>query len=133
MNPLLLKVSEKFEQDRTTYVHTPWYSSFNSKCSQQDVDNFFAELGYAEAIPLPYEYKEDGLYVSFFRLLAVKVLFDKGSIYENAGFFEAIDLPYEVTSEGLFVSSKLTTSAKNAGYDFAEILQKENNLFDYYD
>lgn len=115
MNPLLKQCQNPDGSNRLT-VCIPYSSAFTTGISQADVDNFFTSFGYADALPLPYCRKNDGLFVILNPSNPAG-----GNLYSEAGFETAQRIPY-ILADNTIQVDRVCNAAKKAGYAEAQCI-----------
>lgn len=122
MNPLLKQIQNPDRSNRLT-VCIPSACAFTTGISQSDVDNFFASFGYANALPLPYDRKNDGLFV-----ILNPSNPPGGNLYREAGFETSRTLPYLVLADNTIQVDRVYPEAAKAGYSEAVYIIKDDSI-----
>ena len=122
MNPLLKQNQSPDGSNRLT-VRIPSSSAFTTEISQADVDNFFASLGYADALPLPYCRENDGLFVILNPSNPLG-----GNLYRDGGFETAQRIPYLVLADNTIQVDRVCEEAAKAGYGEAVCIIKDDSI-----
>lgn len=110
-HPLLIKQKNFIEDRIETIVQIPRENGFNRGIHQLDIDCFFADLGYAEALPVPIiRNDEEGLvvYINGYKEIVES--------YKEFGFMSPDPLPYKIEDGALIVLDCLSFECKKAGY-----------------
>ena len=122
MNPLL-KQSQNQDLSNCVTVCIPSSNAFTTRISQSDVDNFFASLGYVDALPLPYCREKDGLFVVLNPSNPLG-----GNLYREAGFETAQKIPYLVLADNTIQVDRVCEEAVKAGYGEAVCIISGDNI-----
>lgn len=122
-HPLLIGRRNFLADCVETIVMIPRENGFPYEIHQLDIDCFFAELGYGEALEMPLSREENGLFVR------VKPSFDAEEFYGGVGFASASPLPYKIEDGALVVLSVLCPESRKAGYREAESVERDDIPF----
>lgn len=122
-HPLLIKRTNFFANFVETAVRMPQSKGFSNGVRQADIQGFFAELGYAEALKIPFEKRNDGLFVTQY---ADK---DTSEFYRRLGFASAISLPYKIEDGALIVFGLICQESSEAGYHVAYSIERDDIPF----
>ncbi len=122
-HPLLIKRKNFLEDFIETIVMIPRDNGFPREIYQLDIDCFFAELGYAEAVSMPLRAQEDGLYVY------IHPNSESMKCYEEAGFACPSPLPFKIEDGALVVLGCLSAESEKAGYAGAESIERDDIPF----
>lgn len=122
-HPLLIKHKNSLNDFMETRVEIPRENGFPYGIHQSDIDCFFAELGYAEAMPMPLRMTKEGL------LVYVNPSYGAENFYKEVGFATPSLLPYKVKNGGLVVLSCLSYECMQAGYAQAESVERDDVPF----
>lgn len=112
MNPLLK--TNDWSEYCETIVRLPSINGFRTETTQQDIDDFFASLGYAEAIFMPLHRFDDDCFE-----VRVWSYYPHEQFFKALGYANAEEIPFEFIDDALVVKDKLEQSAMQAGFGTA--------------
>ena len=121
-HPLLIKRESFYTRFVETVVKMPKSKGFPSGVYQTDINSFFAKLGYAEAVVIPFERRTDGLFVTDYVDACTK------EFYRRIGFASATPLPYKVEDGALVVFGLICQESQDAGYHVAYSIMDRDDI-----
>lgn len=122
-HPLLIKHKNFLANFIEKIVRIPRENGFPSEIHQLDIDCFFADLGYAEAVSMPLRRREDGLFVY------IHPDWEVMKFYKDAGFACPSPLPFKIENGALIVSGCLSSESKIAGWAEAISIERDDIPF----